>query len=330
MIPREIGVVLALVAVQVLWSQIYPLLKPLAPEGAAAPPSKPATPHKTAEQLQGEIQSELKWLPPLDPHAPEHIVASEDDGAVLPLFPLGTVFYAPFSSGVQLKVFEPRYRQLFDDVMSRPSPRFVVTAIDPDTERLAEVGVVFRVDNLTDIAARTGDQMKYVAKHTVVERVRIRQVLNPHAWKDASTYLRVDVKRLEEAFDPDDLAGLEKDVLATFRKVTEAVLSARYGHLEASRNGLWELADVWINQYLPSRLSVLQGQLQQELRQLSPAEAAQRSQELRQRELSAWRHTVNDQLRLGQRLLQSTSHKQRLEAFFEAAQPYLHAETSAR
>jgi hypothetical protein len=41
---------------------------------------------------------------------------SSDDAQVFPLFPLGSVVYLPTTQHI-LSIFEPRYRQLYNDIL---------------------------------------------------------------------------------------------------------------------------------------------------------------------------------------------------------------------
>lgn len=43
-------------------------------------------------------------------------------------------------------------------------------------------------------------RVKYVCQHKVLKRVRLKRVLNPRVWHDASSYLRVE---LEDLVEPD-------------------------------------------------------------------------------------------------------------------------------
>jgi hypothetical protein len=44
--------------------------------------------------------------------------------------------------------------------------------------------------------------VKYVCQHKVVKRVKLKKVLNPKAWRDTSTYLRVEVDELDDGTPP--------------------------------------------------------------------------------------------------------------------------------
>ena len=52
----------------------------------------------------------------------------------MPLFPLG-VTYLPYTQPV-LNIFEPRYRQMYNDILFSGARRFMVCNVDTDTGRV--------------------------------------------------------------------------------------------------------------------------------------------------------------------------------------------------
>merc|ERR1719326_2075528 len=63
--------------------------------------------------------------------------------------------------------------------------------------RLAEAGVVLRVDGVEEVSEESENRVKYIAGCSVLGLVRVRRVLNPQAFFDRSTYLRVEVEEEE-------------------------------------------------------------------------------------------------------------------------------------
>jgi uncharacterized protein len=123
----------------------------------------------------------------------------------LPLFPLGTVLVP--GAQLPLQVFEPRYVQLIQDLLTSPDPpQFGVVAIRHGHEvgaqaarDLHEVGCVARVRR----AAAVGDG-RYVLIAVGAERFRLERVV-----ADAGTaYLTGEVTLLDERPGTGDLAGL--------------------------------------------------------------------------------------------------------------------------
>lgn len=153
------------------------------------------------------------WLPSVYNPSPSRSVfdssmSSDDDeeetAETLPLFPLGGIVYTPNSEHV-LNIFEPRYRQMYNDILMNGSKRFVVSMSHPNEEgRFAQVGVLFSLEELKEVSEMTADRVKYICNHRVTGRVKLHKVLNPEAWESRDTYLKVkgtiidDTGHLEE------------------------------------------------------------------------------------------------------------------------------------
>ena len=70
---------------------------------------------------------------------------------ILPLFPLGGIVYTPNSEHV-LNIFEPRYRQMYTDILMNGSKRFVVSMSHPsEPGRFAQTGVLFELQELKEV-----------------------------------------------------------------------------------------------------------------------------------------------------------------------------------
>jgi Lon protease-like protein len=169
----------------------------------------------------------VSWLPPVsgprrpppsrsvfDPSDDDDDDDAEGSTETLPLFPLGGVVYTPNSEHV-LNIFEPRYRQMYNDILMNGSKRFVVSMCHPSEEgRFAKVGVLFSLEELKEVSGMTADRVKYICNHRVTGRVRLHEVLNPEAWETRDTYLKVrgtiiddtgHLNREEKEDDDDDL-----------------------------------------------------------------------------------------------------------------------------
>jgi Lon protease-like protein len=111
---------------------------------------------------------------------------------ILPLFPLGGFVYTPNTEHV-LNIFEPRYRQMYTDILMNGSKRFVVTTSHPtQSGRFAQTGVLFELQDLREVSGETQDRVKYICNHKVTGRVTINKILNPEAWTTRETYLKVE------------------------------------------------------------------------------------------------------------------------------------------
>lgn len=217
----------------------------------------------------------IRYLDPLDFKNPEE-GAAEDGFQTIPCFPLGGSVYVPDTTQV-LNIFEPRYRQMYSDILLSGGRRFVVPQIEQDDDgvRLAEVGVIFYLDDLREVSEQTNDQVKYVCQHSVIGRVRLRKVLNPKAFADRTTYLRVEA---EDLIDEDIDEDLSLDEEATMKltgdvdklqgkignevRIGEAALSKT----NATRTGFWGLVTLWQDQ-VHGRARLCQQRFQRELQE---------------------------------------------------------------
>lgn len=217
----------------------------------------------------------VRWLNAIDPTEPE-MQPSSEEATVMPLFPLG-VAYMPYSNHV-LNIFEPRYRAMYNDILFNGARRFAVCNIDQETGRLAEVGVIFYLDELKEVSEQTDDRVKYVCTHSVTGRVKIKNVLNPQMATTRKSYLRAEVEELtdlgggageeaEKAVEDIflDLVNLQAD-LGEEPRFTEAVKSSLSMGLGNSTEdkGLWGTIMLW-QQLLEQRSAVLGQKMQRDI-----------------------------------------------------------------
>jgi Lon protease-like protein len=180
---------------------------------------------------------------------------NNDDPIIeLPVFPLsGPLFpdegrqYLPvvsqFSdvpvSGMEipLKIFEPRYRQMYNDLFgitfssiaaattkptethsplssssSSSSPTtswsksFVVPFGHPYRPgQFAKYGWLYKIMQVQDVADQTNGRFHFVCNHLVTKPVQIHDIVNPHQYHTQSTYLRARVTVLDDDGDDDSL-----------------------------------------------------------------------------------------------------------------------------
>jgi hypothetical protein len=161
----------------------------------------------------------VSWLPTVSGAK----VANDDTSAarmthpnaeILPLFPLGGIVYTPNSQHV-LNIFEPRYRQMYTDILMNGTKRFVVSMSHPtEAGRFATMGVLFELQELKEVSEQTGDQIKYICNHKVTGRVEMHRIVNPSAWSKRDTYLRVEgtiIDDSDKANNPVVLAAEDSD-----------------------------------------------------------------------------------------------------------------------
>lgn len=267
------------------------------------------------EPLSKGIES-VSWLPSLAAGEAAQDAAADRDGAeVLPLFPLGGIVYTPNSEHI-LNIFEPRYREMYTDILMNGSKKFVVSMSHPtEPGRFAQMGVLFELEDLKEVSEQTADRIKYICSHKVTGRVKLHRVLNPEAWKSRDTYLRVEgtvtddsgkSKRKDEE-TPDDVYGalteaaegnpkeekalrdafadlvdlqhnLEEDV--RFTRASAASLAVKPG---PGQEGLWQTIRLWqsfIEQRLMARQNELQREFQERLQDFLKKERGLKEEEL--------------------------------------------------
>jgi len=291
-------------------------------------------------------EGKVRYLPSLDFSLAEDLVPAEGT-STLPCFPLGGHAYVPNTEQV-LNIFEPRYRQMYSDILLSGGRRFVVPQISEDElggVRLSEVGVVFYLDDLKEVSEQTDDRVKYICSHTVISRVRIKKVLNPPAFVDRSTYLRVEVEEMVDTDADEDASELEEKTtemlvgLASLQMKAQESVRFKKEALETQNvtrgAGFWQTTSVWQN-YMTSRAQQRQKQFEEDVKTKIVAyfkeekgeipatinlselpESLQREiidlQESFQEEVSA---LVRAQSGPVQELVQTDSHKARLQLFY--------------
>jgi len=220
----------------------------------------------------------INWHPPIDPSRPD--VEPTEGATTMPLFPLGMT-YLPYTTPV-LNIFEPRYRKMFNDILFSGARRFMVTNVDQETGRLAEVGAVFYLDELKEVSEQTQDRVKYIGQHTVIGRVKLLKVLNPSVAATRESYLNAEVELLSD--ESDDAAAEEsKQAEINTEKLfldivdTQANLNEEPRFTQAVKNGLsfgvgtgaedkglWGTIMLW-QQFLESRTQVMGQKMQREI-----------------------------------------------------------------
>lgn len=117
---------------------------------------------------------------------------TQKDSEILPLFPLGGIVYTPNSEHI-LNIFEPRYREMYSDILMNGSKKFAVSMAHPtEPGRFAQMAVLFELQDLKEVSEQTGDRIKYICSHKVTGRVKLHRIINPEAWEARNTYLRVE------------------------------------------------------------------------------------------------------------------------------------------
>ena len=218
---------------------------------------------------------EIEWLPPI-PECEDGMV----DDSHLPLFPLsGPILLQnsdddeaiedPATNSVMfshlpdvpvegmeilLRIFEPRYRQLYQDVLAQSGSRrsFVVPFAHPSKpDQFATMGWLYEIVRVEDIADQTNGQVALLCHHLVTKPVKIQRIVNPTDWSTKFTYLRVqaEVQELDpatESWDSEDLREIDTLLRGIKQKrpqhahLVDKLLTA------LAENNLWSLVNVYV------------------------------------------------------------------------------------
>lgn len=184
----------------------------------------------------------VSWLPTVvgakDVDNPQ---ITRENAQFLPLFPLGGIVYTPNSEHV-LNIFEPRYRQMYSDILMNGTKRFVVSMSHPTLPgSFAKMGVLFELQELKEVSEQTDDAIKYICNHKVTGRVELHRILNPSAWEKRDTYLRVE----GVVFDDSEIAKTEDSGNDVYGAVSAAAMQSDVNELEKSlKNAFSVLVDV--------------------------------------------------------------------------------------
>ena len=134
------------------------------------------------------VVDQVEWMPSLEDEYSHGIVHGDPrvahERTELPLFPLAGSFFQPnmplelFTSysywefptpgaEIMLKIFEPRYRELYNDLITQPSNRrFVVPFAHPyQPATFAKCGLLYQITDWQEIADETNGIYQYVCNH---------------------------------------------------------------------------------------------------------------------------------------------------------------------
>jgi len=271
------------------------------------------------EPLSKGIDS-VSWLPTVvNGSSPKNLDTIREGAEILPLFPLGGIVYTPNSEHI-LNIFEPRYRQMYNDILMNGTKRFVVSMSHPQEKgRFAQTGVLFELQDLKEVSEQTQDQIKYICNHKVTGRVKLHRILNPTAWEKRDTYLKVEgtivddtgkdqvVEKDEPGISADvygafaaaaggGLSSAEKELKASFAdlvdiqhdleedvRFTKASVNALAVSPGAAEDGLWQTIRLWqayADQRLVARQNELQKDFQEKLQEFLKSDKGMKQDEL--------------------------------------------------
>mmetsp|Transcript_166709 Transcript_166709/g.320070 ORF Transcript_166709/g.320070 Transcript_166709/m.320070 type:complete len:427 (+) Transcript_166709:160-1440(+) len=112
-----------------------------------------------------------------------------------------------------LEIIEPRYVDMYDDIIYSGTRRFVMVRTDFDNGRIAEVGTVFHLDDLQEVPSDLDDWVSYIGKHSAVGRVKVLRILNPQANYTLETYMRAEVVEFTDGdYHDEDTSAAEAEL----------------------------------------------------------------------------------------------------------------------
>jgi len=302
-----------------------------------------------------EIQWLAKLDPLQPDSQPGPTANQENGTLVLPLFPLGAVAYTPGSTQVLNIFEPRYRKMYNDILMTGGRRFVTTMVNPDEGDELAAVGVVLYLEDLKEVSEQTNDAVKYVCSHKVLDsRVRILQILNQGDSSTRETYLKCEVQELtddDEGQETSELAQLEAAVRDSLRDVADMQDSGKedvrfsrdaVGKLDAGRGvgtgSLWGVVELWKN-FLDARAQAAGRKVQQDvqnrlIKYLSdknagdskempqsvnlselPPDLQRDVRTLRDRVMEDVGPLVEEQTTGVQRLVQASSHAERLQLF---------------
>jgi Lon protease-like protein len=239
--------------------------RPRAPGAALAMELADADPSRLFETVSA---MEPTFLAPVTKNS-----EATENATVLPLFPLGSAVYTPFSEH-RLNIFEPRYRAMYNDILFSGSRRFAVCTMHPEDGRFSQYATVFYLKDLKEVSEQTNDAVKFVCDHEVIGRVKINKILNPSAWEKADTYLKIEVDYQEdEDEDEEQIAQVESSLKKEYsalvdlqHELAEGVKFTKdsVGQFNTTQGkGFWTTIEMW-QVFQQQRLLAKQQEMQRE------------------------------------------------------------------
>jgi Lon protease-like protein len=252
------------------------------------------------EPLAEGIDS-VSWLPTVLGGKGDGETLTRKGSELIPLFPLGGIVYTPNSEHT-LNIFEPRYREMYNDILMNGTKRFAVSMSHPtESGRFAQMAVLFELEDLKEVSEQTGDQIKYICNHKVTGRVKLHRILNPEVWESRATYLRAegtviddsgkDAATVEQENSREQklLRGAFEDLVELQHQLEEDVRFTRASVLSlavdpgSGADGLWQTIKLWqsfADQRLMARQNELQRDFQEKLQEYLKKEKGLKGEEL--------------------------------------------------
>mmetsp|Transcript_22023 Transcript_22023/g.61283 ORF Transcript_22023/g.61283 Transcript_22023/m.61283 type:complete len:476 (-) Transcript_22023:1967-3394(-) len=257
----------------------------------------------------------VEWLP----HVSE-INDTEVEASHFPVFPLSGPLFPDDDGGrlplisqfsetpvvgmeVPLRIFEPRYREMYRDLLSSTDGprRFIVPFSHPyRTGQFAALGWMYEIVGVRDVADESNGRIQLLCNHIVSRPVRILRVLNPTEYDTKATYLRARAELLHDdaieiedritTSEEDSLLGENSSDLLPLQEMLRAVRSelrppssdALHRQtclidrllIASGENSVWPVAQAWIS-HLQIEILRLQGKISTRIQWQAAAEQKQ-------------------------------------------------------
>lgn len=223
------------------------------------------------ESWTEQLINAVEFLPTIEQSQPSP--SDEKVATSFPLFPLQGPLYSSmgplplFTSPqdipipgkeITLNIFEPRYRQLYQDILTSGTKKFVVPFCHPtQPAKWATHGLLYEAVHVKEVADETNGVIQYVVNHLVTKPILIKRILNPQVWETQETYLQVEGQVVKDEFVT-DLEPLELVLQDWIDTTNHPLAVSAMGGLRAE--GVWGFVNVW-NNYLQQELLLLQIQI---------------------------------------------------------------------
>jgi hypothetical protein len=190
----------------------------------------------------------LPLFPLSGPVLPEQQQQGIND-IILPLFTPMSDIPVP-GMEITLKIFEPRYRDLYHDAIASKRKRFVVPFAHPTLPGVyASHGLLYEITRIEDVADQTNGQVQLLCHHLVTKTVRIDKIVNPSAWTTfpPTTYLRIQGQVLIEEETVDHIHQMAELQAVLKNWKARPMIVDRL--LSSLGEGIWPLVNIWINHW---------------------------------------------------------------------------------
>ncbi len=212
---------------------------------------------------------------------------------------------------IPLRIFEPRYRQMYQDLLSSSHPtdgskttpsarRFIVPFAHPRRAgQFAAYGWLYEIVRVQDVADETNGRFQLVCHHVVTKPVKIHSIVNPTDFFTKFTYLRARADIIEEELDTqgNDVRGSAgnlqplEELLRKLQRQVESSWSSNLATVAESdrilidrlltalgEGSIWSVVHVWVSN-LQMQILQLQVQIAAKIQMQAQEEASKRQED---------------------------------------------------